>query len=155
LAKLLINNIPGPIFWHDRGLRQGPMSPYYWLIVLFMDVLLVILHGAKEFGVFSNLWSPSLHYRVSPYPDNMLVFVKPLAPELDASCRIRYIVLWHDIQAYARLQNWCNFPNLLLLTNNWHCHPTLARLVITLPCKDLELSIYKLQKMMSNLSLIS
>jgi hypothetical protein len=78
---VLVNGCGGAAFLHGRGLRQGdPISPL--LFVIAMDVLSTMLRTAEQAGVLSDLASIGLRSRVSLYADDVVIFAKATAVDL-------------------------------------------------------------------------
>jgi mannosylglycoprotein endo-beta-mannosidase len=80
---VLVNGCGGAAFLHGRGLRQGdPISPL--LFVIAMDVLSAMLRTAEQTGVLSDLASIGLRSRVSLYADDVVIFARATAADLQA-----------------------------------------------------------------------
>src|SRR4051812_37996609 len=55
-TRVMLNGEPGPVIWHQRGLRQGgPLAPM--LFVLFINTLNRVLAKALEFVMLKRIAS--------------------------------------------------------------------------------------------------
>jgi hypothetical protein len=82
-TRVLVNGVPGGRIVHVRGLRQGdPTSPM--LFVAAMEVLTAAVKKAVERQLFAGLAGITALQRVSVYADDVVIFCKPLATELEA-----------------------------------------------------------------------
>jgi mannosylglycoprotein endo-beta-mannosidase len=79
-TQVLVNGFTGRAFRHGRGLCQGdPLSPL--LFVLVMDVLVAMFNMAEQVGVLPAM-PAGLNHRMSLYADDVVVFARPSAVEL-------------------------------------------------------------------------
>lgn len=86
-TKILINGSPSRCICHGRGLRQGdPLSPL--LFVLVMECLNRMILKAEERNLFRSLNCKAIVYRASLYADDMVVFVAPVARDLQLMTRL-------------------------------------------------------------------
>jgi hypothetical protein len=80
-TRVMVNVVPGGRVYHGRGLRQGdPTSPM--LFVAAMEPLSAMITKATESGLFENLAAISPLQRISIYPDDVVLFIKPESREL-------------------------------------------------------------------------
>jgi hypothetical protein len=80
-SRVLLNGVPGEVFYHRRGLRQGdPLSPI--LFILVMDVLNSLIGKATTEGLLQPLSTRSIHHRVSLYADDVVLFLRPVATDM-------------------------------------------------------------------------
>ena len=80
-SRVLLNGVPGEVFYHRRGLRQAdPLSPM--LFILVMDVLNSLIEKASVEGLLQPLSTRSIHHRVSLYADDVVLFLRPVATDL-------------------------------------------------------------------------
>jgi hypothetical protein len=81
-TRILLNGVPGEIISHQRGLRQGdPLSPM--LFILVMDVLNLLIQKASDEGLLQQLSSGTLHHRLFLYADDAVVFLRPVASDIN------------------------------------------------------------------------
>jgi hypothetical protein len=86
-TQILLNGIPGYFIAHKRGLRQGdPLPPLLFIFV--MDILNHLVSAAALEGLLQPLSSRSVQHRISLYADDMLLFLRPVAAELNMVIRI-------------------------------------------------------------------
>jgi hypothetical protein len=80
-TQILLNGIPGEFIAHRRGLRQGiPCPPYF---VLVMDTLNALIVKATDSGLLQPLSSRSIQHQISLYADDVVLFVRPIASDLN------------------------------------------------------------------------
>lgn len=86
-TQILLNGLPGACIFHDRGLRQGdPLSPM--LFILVMDVLNRLIMRALAEGLLQPLSSRSMQYRLSLYAYDAMLFLKPVASDINLALDI-------------------------------------------------------------------
>jgi hypothetical protein len=114
--------------------------------MLVMDVLNAMFRSADEWGMLSLLRVPSVHYRVSVYVDDLVIFITSMEADIT--------LLWVILQAFAGASG--------LHTNVSKCQATLIRWneeqialsqqhmpqLVQFPCKYLvvPLLVYALKK---------
>jgi hypothetical protein len=80
-TKVLLNNTPGERIYHGRGLRQGdPLSPMLFLLV--MEALSGLIHRVEAWSLLQPLPSCLIPYRASLYADDLILFLNPVATDL-------------------------------------------------------------------------
>jgi hypothetical protein len=83
-TRVLVNEEPGDLILHQRGLRQGdPLSPM--LFILVMDVLNSLVLKASEQNLLQPLMGGSRRQRgqmISLYADDVVLFLQPQPTEL-------------------------------------------------------------------------
>lgn len=95
-TRVLTNVSPGEEIQHQRGLRQGdPLSPMLFIIV--MDVLNAIIQKASNEGLLQPLANRPLRHRVSLYADDVILFLRPVASDLDLILEI--LSFWYCFRA--------------------------------------------------------
>jgi hypothetical protein len=81
-TQIMLNGVPGDFIVHQRGLQQGdPLSPM--LFILVMDVLSWLVQKASEDGLLQSLSSRLLRYHISLYADDVVLFLKPDAADIN------------------------------------------------------------------------
>ncbi|KAM0910526.1 hypothetical protein ACQ4PT_014089 [Festuca glaucescens] len=81
-TRVLVNGCPGEPFAHGRGLRQGdPISPLLFIIV--MNVVSAMFSASEQRGLLSDLKQFGIRHRVSLYANDVVIFAKPTAHELE------------------------------------------------------------------------
>jgi hypothetical protein len=86
-TKVSVNGVPGKNIRQARGLRQGdPISPT--LFILCMEVLTALVSKAVQDQLLSPISGISALQRVSIYADDVVLFTRPLQPDLLAIRRI-------------------------------------------------------------------
>jgi hypothetical protein len=82
-SRVVVNGMPRASFKHVRGLRQGdPISPM--LFNCGMEALTALFVKAANEQLLSPLAGCSAMQRLSIYADDVVVFVRPVVPELVA-----------------------------------------------------------------------
>jgi hypothetical protein len=86
-SQVMLNGKPGHKIIHRRGLRQGdPLSPM--LFILVMDVLCYSIKKAVYDGLLKPLTENSVHNRISLYADDVVIFLHPVALDLEITMDI-------------------------------------------------------------------
>jgi len=86
-TQVILNGIPGDRISHQRGLRQGdPLSPM--LFILIMDVLGHMVAKAAADGLLQPLSSRALQHRISLYADDVILFLRPEALDINITMSI-------------------------------------------------------------------
>jgi hypothetical protein len=81
-TQIMLNGVPGDFIVHQRGLRQGdPLSPM--LFILVMDILSQLVQKSSEDGHLQPLSSRQLRHRISLYADDVVLFLKPDAADIN------------------------------------------------------------------------
>jgi hypothetical protein len=81
-TQVILNGTPGSKIIYERGLRQGdPLSPM--LFILVMDVLGFMINKAVEENLLQPLARRSLQHRISIYADDVVIFLKPIAEDIN------------------------------------------------------------------------
>jgi hypothetical protein len=81
-TKVLLNREPGMRIRHRWGLRQGdPLSPT--LFILVMEVVNTLFCKVDDWSLFCQLGASQIKHRASHYVDNLIVFLTPVAPDLE------------------------------------------------------------------------
>jgi len=145
-TQVLLNGIPGDHIAHRRGLRQGdPLSPM--LFILVMDVLGHMISKAKNDGWLQPLSRRSLQHRISIYADDVVLFLRPEAGDIDVTLGILNLFgestgLKTNLQKSNVLPIRCGDAELATVQNLLPCALT------DFPCKylGLPLSLKKLTK---------
>lgn len=89
-TQVLLNGTPGDFIAHRRGLRQGdPLSPM--LFILVMDTLNLLVMKASGVGLLQPLCSRSIQHRLSLYADDVVLFLRPTATELELTVQLLQI----------------------------------------------------------------
>jgi hypothetical protein len=82
-----VNGLPRKCIVHRRGLRQGdPLSPM--LFILVMDVLNLMVQRASEENLLQPLSSNSLQHSISLYADDVVIFLRPVASDINMTLDI-------------------------------------------------------------------
>jgi hypothetical protein len=110
---------------HGRGLRQGdPLSPM--LFILMMEVINALLHKSDDWSLFHQLGASQIMHRASLYTDDLIVFLAPVAPDLELARGILKI-----FEGASSLT--CNMSKCQLAPI--HCEPSHIELATQfLPC---------------------
>ena len=86
-AQVLLNGSPGERISYQRGLRQGdPLSPM--LIIMVMDVLCYMVQKAADENLLQPLARRALQHRISLYADDVVIFLRPSATDMDITLDI-------------------------------------------------------------------
>jgi hypothetical protein len=89
-TQVLMNGFPGMRISHRRGLRQGdPLSPM--LFILVMDVLRHMVETATREGMLQPLARWTLQHRISLYADDVALFIRPQADDIDITMDILHL----------------------------------------------------------------
>jgi hypothetical protein len=145
-TQILLNGLPGACIFHDRGLRQGdPLSPM--LFILVMDVLNRLIMRALAEGLLQPLSSRSMQYRLSLYAYDAMLFLKPVASDINLVLDILTLFgttscLKTNMEKSNVLPIRCNDDNLACVQELLPCS------ILSFPCKylGLPLSIKKLSR---------
>jgi hypothetical protein len=74
--KIIVNGQLEQHICHAQGLRQGdPLSPF--LFVLVMEALNGLFRHADHSGLFTSLRAPVIQYCLSPYAEDLVIFLIP------------------------------------------------------------------------------
>jgi len=130
--------------FHQRGLRQGdPLSPM--LFILVMDVLNCLIEKASNEGLLQPLAARNIHHRVSLYTDDMVLFLRPVATDLQMAEDLLQLFgsttgLKTNIQKSSVLPIHCSEEDMTIVQAHLPCE------VQEFPCKylGLPLSLRKL-----------
>ena len=96
-TQVLLNGIPGNSIVHQRGLRQGdPLSPM--LFILVMDVLGHIVSKAANEGLLQPLSRRVLQHRISLYADDVVLFLRPEAGDINLVMEILFLVMLRGLK---------------------------------------------------------
>jgi hypothetical protein len=80
-AKGMMNGSPGQHICHECELHQGhPLSPMLFLLV--MEVLSALIRRADEWQLLQGLGIHNIPHRASLYADDLILFIRPCAPDL-------------------------------------------------------------------------
>ena len=145
-TQVLLNGTPGENISYQRGLRQGdPLSPM--LFILVMDVLGYIIKKASEEELLQPLARRALQNRVSLYADDVVIFLKPSAADIEITLDILQLFgrasgLQTNIQKSSVLPIQCLDEDREILQVYLPCQ------LVDFPCKYLgvPLSLQKLTK---------
>jgi len=145
-TQVLLNGIPGERIRHRRGLQQGdPLSPM--LFILVMDVLNSLFTRAAEAGLLQPLSSRPIQHRISLYADDVALFLRPTAADINLSIQILQLFgdasgLKTNVQKSNVLPIQCAEEDMACIQDLLPCE------VIDFPCKylGLPLTIRKLTK---------
>jgi hypothetical protein len=86
-TKVLINGTLGDRISHARGLRQGdPLPPMLFLLI--MEVLSAVIKKVDAWGLLSELGVRAIPHWTSMCTDDLIMFVKPLAQDMQLLCSI-------------------------------------------------------------------
>jgi hypothetical protein len=86
-SKILLNDTPGRLLHHKRGLRQGdPLSPL--LCILVMEPLHKLLQKATDLGLLSPLGLRTARVRSSFYADDVALFLNPIQEDMIVTQRV-------------------------------------------------------------------
>jgi hypothetical protein len=82
-TRIVVNGVPGNKILYARGLRQGdPILPI--LFVMGMEVFTALMIKATEDNLLTRLRGFSALQRTSIYTDDVVLFIKPMLPDLTA-----------------------------------------------------------------------
>ena len=96
-TQVLLNGIPGNSIVHQRGLRQGdPLSPM--LFILVMDVLGHMVSKAANEGLLQPLSRRVLQHRISLYADDVVLFLRPEAGDINLVMEILFLVMLRGLK---------------------------------------------------------
>jgi hypothetical protein len=145
-TQILLNGTPGDYIQHRRGLHQGdPLSPL--LFILVMDVLYWMVSKAANSGLLQPLARRPIHHRISLYVDDVALFLRPAAGDINLTLRILHLFgdasgLVTNVQKSNVMPIRCGDEHLALIQNLLPCE------LSTFPCKylGLPLSLKKLAK---------
>lgn len=146
LLHLPFNGSPGKRIHHQRGLRQGdPLSPM--LFILVMDVLCHLIKKAAEEHMLQPLARRALQHRISLYADDVVLFLRPLASDIEITLNILQLFgnasgLTTNLQKSSVLPIQCGEDDKAILQESLPCQ------ISEFPCKYLgvPLSPHKLTK---------
>jgi hypothetical protein len=86
-TQILLNGTPGESITHKRGLHQGdPLSPM--LFILVMDTLNMMVSKASDEGLLQPLSSHSIQHRVLLYANDVVLFLRPAAADINVTMQI-------------------------------------------------------------------
>jgi hypothetical protein len=89
-TRILLNGMSGDSITHKQGLRQGdPLSPM--LFILVMDILNLMVSKAADEGLLQLLSSRSIQHHVSLYADDVVMFLRPAAADIDHTMGILHL----------------------------------------------------------------
>jgi hypothetical protein len=89
-TRILLNGMPGDSITHKRGLHQGDqLSPV--LFILVMDILNLMVFKAADERLLQPHSSRSIQHRVSLYADDVVMFVRPAAVDIDLTVGILHL----------------------------------------------------------------
>jgi len=89
-TQILLNGSPGERISYQRGLRQGdPLSPM--LFILVMDVLCYMVQKAADEDLLQPLARRALQHRISLYADDVVIFLRPAAADMDVTLDILHL----------------------------------------------------------------
>jgi exonuclease III len=145
-SRVLLNGVPGEVIYHRRGLRQGdPLSPM--LFILVMDVLNSLFEKASVEGLLQPLSTRNIHHRVSLYADDVVLFLRPVAADLQMVDALLQLFgtaagLRTNIQKSSISPIHCSEDDLAEVMTHFPCE------IHSFPCKylGLPLSLKKLSR---------
>ena len=135
----MLNGFPGELIQNRRGLRQGdPLSPM--LFILVMDVLGHLVMKAEVEGLLHSLSSRTLHHRISIYADDVVLFLRPAAEEIQVTMDLLQLFgdasgLRNNAQKSSAFPIRCGEADLTILHNLLPCE------VSEFPCKYLGIPL--------------
>jgi len=145
-TQVLLNEIPGNSIVHQWGLRQGdPLSPMLFILVIY--ILGHMVSKAANEGLQQPLSRRVLQHRISLYADDVMVFLRPEAGDINLVMEILNLFgdasgLKTNLQKSSVLPIRCGDMELTTIQNLLPCA------VSEFPCKylGLPLSLKKLTK---------
>jgi hypothetical protein len=145
-SRVLLNGVPGKVFYHRRGLRQGdPLFPM--LFILVMDVLSSLIGKASSEGLLQPLSTRSIHHRVSLYANDVVLFLRPVATDVQMVDALLQLFgaatgLKTNIQKSCVSPIQCSEDDLAMVQTHFPCE------IQEFPCKylGLPLSLKKLTR---------
>ncbi|GJN41102.1 hypothetical protein PR202_gn00429 [Eleusine coracana subsp. coracana] len=145
-TQVLLNGTLGDFIHHRRGLRQAdPLSSM--LFILVMDTLNLMVAKASDMGLLQPLSSRPIQHRISLYADDVVLFLWPVANEMDLTVNLLQIFgeasgLKINIQKSSVAPIQCEAHDLEVIQEHLPCQ------IIEFPVKylGLPLSLKKLSK---------
>jgi len=86
-TQALLNDSPGEAISHQQGLRLGDPLPLI-LFILVMDVFSYMVKKASE---MQPLARTALQHHISLYADDVVIFLRPLANDVDITLGILHL----------------------------------------------------------------
>lgn len=124
-TQVILNGIPGEKIEYKRGLRQGdPLSPM--LFILTMGVLGFMINKAVEEDLLQPLARRTLPHRISIYADDVVIFLRPSAGDIDTVMDILQLFgtvsgLQTNVQKSSVLPIQCQDEDRMLIQANLPC----------------------------------
>ena len=143
---MILNGNPGERIEYKRGLRQGDsLSPM--LFILVMDVLGFMINKAVEESLLQPLARRALPHRISIYADDVLIFLRPSAGDIDIILELLHLFgsasgLKTNVQKSSVLPIQCKEEDRQIMQAHLPCQ------LLEFPCRYLgvPLSLHKLTK---------